>query len=105
LHYIAPGCRLMAVPIRAQDATHSDLRLTAFLGSNTVRKDGQIAVSVALKDSWFLGAGVLDPESGTLRRLPLRYDADLFSLSWNQKNEIVTGAFLMRSSIWRLANV
>ena len=33
--------------------------------------------------------------------LELRYVADLFSMSWNQKNEIITRAFLWRSSIWR----
>ena len=47
------------------------------------------------------GAAIFDPKSRTLRRVPLRYDADLFSMSWNQKNEIITGAFLMRSNIWR----
>ncbi len=57
-------------------------------------------VAVASKDSWFYGAAVLNPESGTLRRIPLRYDGDLFSLSWNQKNEIIAGGFLMRGSIW-----
>ena len=46
-------------------------------------------------------AAVFDPRTRTLRKTPLRYDADLFSMSWNQKNEIVTGAFLWRASIWR----
>ena len=81
---------------------NSDLQIPAnsILGPNAVRSDGQIVVSIASKDSWFYGAAVLDPESGTLRRIPLRYDGDLFSLSWNQRNEIVAGGFLMRGSIW-----
>jgi hypothetical protein len=33
--------------------------------------------------------------------IPRRYEADQFSLSWNQENEITTVAFLMRSNIWR----
>jgi hypothetical protein len=54
-----------------------------------------------MEESWFLGGAVLDPKTGMVRKLPIRYDADLFSLAWNQKNEIVAAGSLMRSSIWR----
>jgi serine/threonine protein kinase len=81
----------------------SGLRIPSatFLSPQAVRMDGKIAVSVGSKDSWFFGAGILDAATGKLQRVPLRYDADISSISWNQKNEMVTGAFLMRSSLWR----
>jgi hypothetical protein len=72
-----------------------------WLGSGAVRADGKITVSVATRDSWFLGAGTLDPATGKLQRLLPRYEGDIFSLSWNQKNEVVAGGFLMRSAIFR----
>ena len=72
-----------------------------FLGPQAVRGDGRIVVAAASNDSWFYGPAILDPGSGTVRKASLRYDVDVFSLSWNQKNEIVTAGFLMRSSLWR----
>jgi serine/threonine protein kinase len=77
------------------------LRVEALVGPASIRHDGKIVLSVLPRGSWFLGAAVFDARSGTLRRIPLRYDADLFSLSWNHRNEIVTGAFLIRSNVWR----
>jgi hypothetical protein len=56
---------------------------------------------VASRDSWFLGAAVLDPESGIVRRVPLRYDGDITRVSWNAQNEIVAAGSLMRGAIWR----
>ena len=71
------------------------------LGPNSVGSDGLIAIPVASKESWFFGPGILDPVSGTVRRIPVRSDMDVFALSWNQKNEIVVGSFPFRSTIWR----
>jgi hypothetical protein len=76
-------------------------RIEALVGPAAIRQDGQIVLPALNPGSWFLGGTIFDPRSRTLNRIPLRYDADLFSLSWNHKNEIVTGAFLMRSSVWR----
>jgi hypothetical protein len=91
----AAGGTLQPIPI------NSEIRIANILGPNAVRADGQIVVQTAFKDSWFWGAAVLNPESGTLRRIPLRYDADLNFPSWNHKNQIISGAALMRASIWR----
>jgi hypothetical protein len=77
------------------------VRVDALVGPAPIRHDGQIVLSVLNPGSWFLGAAIFDPRSRTLSRVPLRYDADLFSMAWNQKNEIITGAFLMHSNIWR----
>jgi serine/threonine protein kinase len=76
-------------------------RIDSLVGPASIRSDGQIVVSMLTRGSWFLTAAIFDPRSRTLRKTPLRYDADLFSMSWNQKNEIITGAFLWRSNIWR----
>jgi hypothetical protein len=101
------GARLVRMPLTGGSTepipVRGELRIAgrAPLGPNAVRGDGQIAVSVRLRDSWFDGAGVLDPATGVIRRIPLRYDGDIVSPSWNPGNQIITGAFLMRSSIWR----
>ena len=78
--------------------------MTGLLGPNAVR---------AACESWLplhRGSVVLrkrrgQSQSGELLRIPLRYDADLYYPSWNQKNEVVTGSLLMRSSIWRFRTV
>jgi len=71
------------------------------LGPGAVGRDGRILISGTTLDSWFYPVNVIDPDAGTVRRLPLRYDGDVLSLSWNQSGELVTGASLMRSLIWR----
>jgi eukaryotic-like serine/threonine-protein kinase len=85
------------IPIR------SELQIPAFstLGSNAVQKDGRIAVAVVSRDSWFWGAGILDPVTGNLRKILLRNDVDIPSVSWNQKGKLVVGGQLFRSAIWR----
>jgi hypothetical protein len=88
------------VEIGKQIAEPEGSRIETLVGPASIRHDGQIVLS-AYQGSWFLGAAIFDPRSRMLRRVPLRYDADLFSLSWNRKNEIVSGAFLMRSGVWR----
>jgi Tol biopolymer transport system component len=78
----------------------SEFRIPPFQ-THAVRADGQIAIPIASRDSWFYGIGLLDPSTGKIKRVPLRYDEDIFSLSWNAQNKIVTGGALFRSSIWR----
>jgi hypothetical protein len=79
----------------------NDVRIDALVGPASIRRDGQIVFTALNPGSWFLGAAIFDPKSRTLDKVPLRYDADLFSLSWNQNNEILAGAFLFRSNVWR----
>jgi serine/threonine protein kinase len=102
------GAHLVRMPVGGGPAEpipiSGELRIAGTwlgLGPSGVRSDGQVAVSVMFKDSWFNGVEILDPASGKIRRVPLRYDGDIWSPSWNQKNQIIAGAFLMRSSIWR----
>ena len=78
--------------------------MTGLLGPNAVRADGRIG------NRYIAGSLVLRKRRGQSRirrtvRIPLRYDADLYYPSWNQKNEVVTGSLLMRSSIWRFRTV
>jgi hypothetical protein len=58
-------------------------------------------VIVASRDSWFWGAGILDPTTGKIQKIPLKYDADIGYLAWNRKNKLVAAAQLFHSSIWR----
>jgi len=101
------GARLVRMPISGGSpvpiSIHGNvpIPINTRLGANAVRADGKILLSVASRDSFFYGAGVLDPLSGSLRKLPIRYEGDLFGLSWNHKNEIVTAGYLLRSAIWR----
>jgi hypothetical protein len=101
----AAGMRLVRMPL-AGGATEpiehrGGSRLESLVGPAAIRTDGQIVLPFLMEESWFLGGAVLDPKTGMVRKLPIRYDADLFSLAWNQKNEIVAAGSLMRSSIWR----
>jgi hypothetical protein len=82
-------------------AKQKDADVTNLVGPEAIRNDGKIVLPFSVRQSWFLGAGVFDPRTGVLQKVPLRYDADLFSLSWNSKNEIVAAGSLMRSTIWR----
>jgi hypothetical protein len=101
----AAGVRLVRMPVTGGVTEPIEQRdgprVTNLVGPEAIRKDGRIVLPFLPEGGWFLGAAVLDPRTGILREVPLRYDADLFSLAWNEKNEIVAGGSLMRSSIWR----
>jgi len=101
----AAGMRLVRMPSTGGSTQpieqQGGSQLETLVGPAAIRSDGQIVLPFLAERSWFLGGVVLDPKTGILRRLPIRYDADLFSLAWNQKNEIVAAGSLMRSSIWR----
>jgi hypothetical protein len=93
----ASGGVQVPIPIR------SELQVPAYgaIGPHGVRMDGHIALPIVSRDSWFWGAAILDPATGNMRRIPLRYDVDIASLNWNQKGKLVVGGQLFRSSIWR----
>ena len=101
------GIRLVRMPVAGGPLdvipVHGDLEIPASqaFGPDAVRADGKIVISVQSNDSWFWGVAVLDPETGNLRKIPLRYDGDLTYPSWNQKNEIVADGFPFRGSLWR----
>jgi serine/threonine protein kinase/Tol biopolymer transport system component len=84
-------------------AIRSDAGIPSFstLGAHAVRADGHIAVPLALRDSWLWRAGILDPATGDIRKIPLRYDVDIASLNWNQKGKLIVAGQLFRSTIWR----
>jgi hypothetical protein len=101
----AAGMRLVRMPVTGGPTEPINLpvgsHVTNLVGPAAIRVDGQIVLPFLPEGSWFLGAGVLDPKTGIFRRIPFRSDVDLFSLAWNQKNEIVAAGALMRSSLWR----
>src|SRR5262249_4238111 len=96
------GIRLVRMPVTGGPLevipVHGGLEIPASqaFGPDAVRADGKIVISVQSNDSWFWGVAVLDPETGNIRKIPLRYDGDLTYPSWNQKNEIVADGFPFR---------
>ncbi len=101
------GVRLVRLPLgggaERPIPLQGDLRLTPLpLSANAVHKDGRIAVQVIVRDNWFWPAGVLDPVSGRLERIPMAYDADMQSPAWTPDGKLlVVVAQPLRSSLWR----
>ncbi len=100
------GVRLLRVPVSGgveqPIAFQSALRLTtATMNPNAIAKDGRLVLSVATPDSWFYGAGILDPRSGKLERIPLNFTGDFLSPGWLDDGRILSSAWPLRSALWR----
>ncbi len=87
---------ITAIPV------HSSWSLSAEpLAPNTVSSDGRIAGPIVDSNSWFYEAGVLDPASGKITRIPVPENADYFIVGWAGPNQLVAMAMEARCSIWR----
>jgi eukaryotic-like serine/threonine-protein kinase len=100
------GVRLLQVPVSGGVEQpipfQSALRLTtATMNPNAMAKDGRLVLSVAMPDSWFYGAGILDPRSGKLERIPLNFTGDLLSPGWLDDGRILSSGWPLRSTLWR----
>jgi hypothetical protein len=69
------------------------------LSPNAVGKDGRVLVSVDAPDYW--AAGILDPRSGKLERIPLRFTGDILAPGWLDDGRILSSAWPFRSTLWR----
>ncbi|PYV16293.1 MAG: hypothetical protein DMG07_08125 [Acidobacteria bacterium] len=71
------------------------------LAPNAVGRDGRILLPVASADSWFWHLAVLEPETGRLQRIPVRYQTDFHYAAWGAEGEVIALGVGMRSSLWR----
>ena len=77
------------------------LRLWGQLSPNAVAPDGRIVVAVDSPDSWFESAGIIDPQTGRVEKVPITFGGDIHSPGWTKDGRIVASRFPMRSSLWR----
>ena len=56
---------------------------------------------LVVPDSWYWGAGVLDPKTGSVDPLAGGDQADMTGPGWDSEGRLVTAAYFFRSNIWR----
>ena len=100
------GVRLLRVPASGGTAEaipiHGDLRLASSdIAPNAVASDGRIVVSIISRDSWFYGAGILDPRTGRLDRIPVNIPGDPLAPGWLDDGRILSSAWPFKSALWR----
>jgi hypothetical protein len=71
------------------------------LDPGAVNKDGKLPISLAPRDSWFYGLGILDLATGKLSQVPLKYAGDVDSGGWGSDGDILATGYPMRAHIWR----
>ena len=69
------------------------------LSPNAIGKDGRVLLSVATPD--YYGAGILDPHSGKLERVPLRFTGDLLAPGWLDDGRVLSPGWPFRATLWR----
>ena len=100
------GVRLVRMPLSGGPdrpiPVEGDVSLTPTpLPPNMVARDGRIVLQITPRDSWFWPAGLLDPATGRLQKIPLPYEGDMPAPSWTADGKIVTIAYPLRAALWR----
>ncbi len=71
------------------------------IAPGAVGPDGRIAVTVATKDSWFWGAALLDPATGTVERIPVSFEGDVQFPTFFRDGSLRAVGIGTRSALWR----
>ncbi|MGE5347434.1 MAG: protein kinase domain-containing protein [Acidithiobacillales bacterium] len=71
------------------------------IAPGAVGPDGRIAVTVATKDSWFWGAALLDPTTGTVERIPVSFEGDVQFPTFFRDGSLRAVGIGTRSALWR----
>jgi serine/threonine protein kinase len=80
----------------------SALRLTpGTLSPDAIGKGGRVLLSVASPDGWFYGAGILDPQSGKVDRIPVNFTGDLIAPGWQSDGLILASGYPVKVTLWR----
>ncbi len=100
------GIRLVRVPASGESGTQfpiqTELRVSPIvLSPNAVGRDGRVLVTLAPPDSWFYLAGVFNPKSGEMKRIPLNFAGDNLSPGWLPDGRILAGGMPTKVSLWR----
>jgi hypothetical protein len=81
---------------------HGPLRLApAPLSPGAVGPDGRIAVTVAPADSWYWSAGLLDPVTGAVERIPVAFEGDVRFPTFARDGSLRAVGVGTRSALWR----
>jgi hypothetical protein len=87
-----------AVPI----AVPPELRLTQDpMATNAVDSRGRLLFEVCSADSFFFSAGLFDPQSNSVQRIPLSFEGDVWGPAWSPEGGIVSVGAPFASSVWR----
>ncbi len=100
------GTSLVALPLSGglerPILYQSPLRLAPTpLSPGAVGPDGKIAVTVAAKDSWYWGAGILDPASGSVERIPVAFEGNVQFPTFAKDGTLRAVGVGTRSALWR----
>jgi len=64
-------------------------------------QEARAVVNVALKDAMFASPAILDPKTGAWQRIHVKYDGDVWPLSWTADGKIFCVGWAMRATLWR----
>ena len=95
--------RLASTGERSDIPLPKDVHLFGELAGNAVDRLGRIAVRLVVPDSWFWGAGVLDPKTGKIEPVTGGDQTDMSRPGWDSEGLLVTPAHFIRSNIWRFS--
>lgn len=100
------GNELFAVPVAGGPDRpipfQGPLRLAPTpIAPSAVGPDGRIAVTVVSKGSWFWGAGLLDPATGTVERIPVTFEGDVRFPTFFRDGTLRAVGVGTRSALWR----
>ncbi len=71
------------------------------LSPGAVGSDGRIAITVATKDSWYWGTGLLDPATGAVTRVPVAFEGDVQFPTFAKDGSLRAVGVGTRSALWR----
>jgi len=100
------GIRLSRVPVSGGVGQPIPLQSAANvaetpIGASAVGKDGRVVLTIDTPDSWFYRAGVLDPRTGKIERIPLNFTGDVLGPGWLDDGRILSSAAPLRATLWR----
>jgi eukaryotic-like serine/threonine-protein kinase len=72
-----------------------------WLSSLAVDAKGRLLFEIATPDSFFFSTGLYDPASRIVKKVPVRFEGDLWSMAWMADGSIVAGGARFASAIWR----
>jgi hypothetical protein len=86
-------------PIAVKEAAISPIATPP--GPNALGPDGRILLAISVPDAWFYLPAIFNPNTGSIQRIPIRYDADMFTPGWSADGRIIAVAHTIESTIWR----
>ncbi len=100
------GIQLMRVPVSGGPArpipVQGPLLVTRVeINPDAVGEGGQIILSYAAPDAWFYGAGILDPRTGKIARIPVNFTGDLLSPSCQAGGGVLSTGWPLKVTLWR----